>query len=145
MKYRGWTRFWFLVTLLALAALATGCGGPANAGSAGGEVVLDREDMGKRVSLQEGQTLVITLEANPSTGYSWDVVDAKGEVLAQVGEPEFQSGAEAQGNLVGASEIQILRFEASETGTTTLMLVYHRPWETDVEPLETLTVEVEVH
>ena len=143
MKARGWTRFWFLVVLLALAALVAGCGGSASAGPAG-EVVLDREDMGERVVLQEGQTLVITLEANPSTGYRWDVVDAEGQVVAQAGEPEFQSSAEGQGNVVGASGIQVLRFEAKQTGTTTLALVYHRPWETDVEPLETLTVEVEV-
>jgi inhibitor of cysteine peptidase len=145
MRQRYVTKLWFAVILLAVAALVAGCGAAAKAGSASGDVVLDREDMGQKVVLLVGQNLVITLDANPSTGYRWDVTDAASQVLAQAGEPEFQSGAEGQADVVGASGVQILRFEAKERGTTTLTLVYHRPWETDVEPLETLTAEVEVH
>ena len=145
MRQRGGTKLWLVVVLLALAALLAGCGASAKAGSASGDIVLDREDMGQKVVLQEGQNLVITLEANPSTGYRWDVADTADQVLAQAGEPEFQSGAEGQADVVGASGIQILRFEAKERGKGTLTLVYHRPWETDVQPLETLTVEVEVN
>lgn len=144
MRQRGGTKLWLVVILMALAALLAGCGASAKAGTAGGDVVLAREDLGQKVVLQEGQNLVITLEANPSTGYRWDVADAANQVLAQAGEPEFESGAQGQADVVGASGVQILRFEAKETGTTTLTLVYHRPWETGVEPLETLTVEVEV-
>ncbi|MFN2290791.1 MAG: protease inhibitor I42 family protein [Anaerolineae bacterium] len=145
MRQRGGTKLWFVVVLLALAALLAGCGASAKAGAASGDVVLDREDLGQKVVLQKEQNLVITLDANPSTGYRWDVVDAASQVLALVGEPEFQSEAEAQADVVGASGVQILRFEAKESGTTKLTLVYHRPWETEVEPLEALTVEVEVN
>lgn len=144
MKNKGWSGLGVVVALLMLAALIAGCGSSARSAAEGGDVVLDREDLGKQVVLQEGQDLVVTLEANPSTGYRWDVVEAEGSGLALVGEPEFESGAEGQGDLVGAPGMQILRFEAKDRGKTTLTLVYHRPWETDVEPLETLTVEVEV-
>ncbi|MCL7455326.1 MAG: protease inhibitor I42 family protein [Anaerolineae bacterium] len=142
MEHRGWKAVGLVVVLLVVAALVSGCGGSAKAGLEGGEVVLAREDMGAQVALHEGQTLVVTLEANPSTGYSWELIDLEEQVLALAGEPEFQQAAQA--NVVGASELQILRLEAKGAGTTTLTLVYHRPWETDVEPLETLTVEVEV-
>ena len=47
-------------------------------------------------------------------------------------------------NVVGAGGREVLRFEAQQPGTTTLELVYHRPWEKDVEPLERFTVEVVV-
>ncbi|MGC9336403.1 MAG: protease inhibitor I42 family protein [Anaerolineae bacterium] len=144
MNTKGWSSLWVVVALLMLAALIAGCGSSASSAAEGGDVVLDREDMGKQVVLQEGQALVVTLDANPSTGYRWDVAEPEDAVLSLVGEPEFESGAEGQGDLVGAPGMQTLRFEAKDRGKTTLTLVYHRPWETDVEPLETLMVEVEV-
>ena len=45
--------------------------------------------------------------------------------------------------MVGVGGTEIFRFEAS-TGETSLSLVYHLPWEKDVEPLETFTVQVVV-
>ncbi len=50
----------------------------------------------------------------------------------------------AQSNLPGASAMEVLRFEAAGAGQTTLKLVYHRPWEKDVEPLQTFSIEVVV-
>ncbi len=37
-----------------------------------------------------------------------------------------------------------LTFKALQAGTATLTLVYHRPWETGVEPIDTFTVTVTV-
>jgi inhibitor of cysteine peptidase len=98
------------------------------------------EDNGREITLQKGQTLTIKLEANPTTGYSWEFVGSEEAVLRQVGEPEF----EADSDLLGAPGTQTLRFEAVEAGQTELRLVYRRPWETDVEPVETFTVQVTV-
>ncbi|MGC9358653.1 MAG: protease inhibitor I42 family protein, partial [Anaerolineae bacterium] len=44
----------------------------------------------------------------------------------------------------GAGGVQVFRFRAATTGRTTLELIYHRPWEEDVEPLQTWSVEVVV-
>jgi inhibitor of cysteine peptidase len=101
---------------------------------------LGAEDNGREITLQKGQTLTIKLEANPTTGYSWEFVGSEEAVLRQVGEPEF----EANSDLLGAPGVQTLRFEAVEAGQTELRLVYRRPWETDVEPVETFTVQVTV-
>jgi len=35
-------------------------------------------------------------------------------------------------------------FNATKAGSTTLELVYHRPWETNVAPLQTFTIQVTV-
>jgi inhibitor of cysteine peptidase len=104
------------------------------------EVYLDREEDGSRVELSAGQVLAISLESNPTTGYRWEVAEADDGILRQVGEAEFQP----QSDLIGAPGVEILRFEAAATGQTTLDLVYHRPWEKGVEPLETFSVEVTV-
>lgn len=123
-----------LLTLLLALTVATGC-------SPQQEVKASIDDDGREMQLKKGQTLVVTLEGNPTTGYSWEAAEPLDEqVLRQAGEPEFK----AESDLVGAGGVQILRFEAVNAGQTTLKLVYHRPWEKDVEPLETYSLQVVV-
>jgi hypothetical protein len=45
--------------------LATACG-------SSGQVELTAADDGRQIELNSGQTLVVSLESNPSTGYSWE-------------------------------------------------------------------------
>jgi len=103
-------------------------------------LALEAADSGSEITLQKGQVLVITLPGNPSTGYSWVMVDPEGAILRQIGEPEFK----ADSDLVGAPGTMTLRFEAVEAGQMDLTLEYQRPWETDVEPLETFAAYVTV-
>jgi len=124
-----------LLTLIVALTLATGCSSQQQ------EVKASIDDDGREKQLQKGQTLVVTLEGNPTTGYSWEVAEPLDEqVLRQVGEPEFK----AESDLVGAGGVQILRFEAVNAGQTTLKLAYRRPWEKDVDPLETYSIQVVV-
>ena len=106
------------------------------------EVQLTAADNGSTVELESGQVLSITLDANPTTGYTWEVVEPlDGQVMRQVGEIEFIPNRQESG-IVGAGGVQIIRFECVNAGQTVLKLVYHRPWETDVKPLETFTVHM---
>ena len=124
-----------LLTLIVALTLATGCTSQQQ------EVKASVDDDGREKQLKKGQTLVVTLEGNPTTGYSWEVTEPLDEqVLRQAGEPEFQQ----ESDLVGAGGVQILRFEAVNAGKTTLKLIYHRPWEEGVDPLETYSIEVVV-
>ena len=103
------------------------------------EVKLTTADNGSEIELKKGQSLVITLEANPTTGYTWEVVEPLDEqVLRQVGEIEFKP----ESDLVGAGGVQIIQFKIVSAGRTALKLVYHRPWEKDVEPLKTFSIQV---
>jgi inhibitor of cysteine peptidase len=102
------------------------------------EVQRTDADNGKTIELKKGQVLSITLAANPTTGYTWEVVEGDEKVVRQLGEIEFKPESEA----VGAGGVQIIRLEVMNTGQTTLKLVYHRPWETGVEPLKTFSIQV---
>lgn len=98
------------------------------------------EDNGSSHTIRKGQTLVVSLESNPTTGYSWQpVFDA--QFLEQIGEAEF----DPESDLVGAGGMETFRFKALQPGTTTLTLNYLRPWEADSPPEEVfelaLTVE----
>ena len=122
-----------MAVLLAVLVLVAGCGTAE-------EVKLGASDNGRQIELKKGQTLVIALEGNPSTGYTWEVVEIGEQVLRQKGDPEFKP----ESDLVGAGGVQTFRFEAVGAGQTDLKLVYHRPWEEGVEPLETFSVQVTV-
>ena len=124
-------RFLSLVILL----LVTGCSPKT--------VNLTGADNGSSVTLRPSQELVIALESNPTTGYSWQVAEVDPAILAQVGESEYKQSAGSEG-LVGVGGTETLRFEAVAAGEVTLTLGYARPWETDVLPIETFVVTVVV-
>jgi len=122
--------------LLVALGMASACSPPQTAGT----VQLDMGDDGRRVELEKGQLLEVSLEANPTTGYEWEVQDLDERILRAAGEPEFKP----QSDLIGAPGIQTLRFQPVGVGHTTLKLIYHRRWEKGVKPLETYSAEVTV-
>ncbi len=126
-------RTFAIAILLATLTLVISCGSPQ-------EIRLDEGDDGRLIELDKGQILVITLVANPTTGYKWEVAKHEEHILVQMGETEFQS----ESDLTGSSGVEILRFKAANAGMTDIILVYHRLWEKDVEPLETFSLKVVV-
>jgi len=103
------------------------------------EIVVGAADDGREIELSEGQVLVVRLEANPSTGYGWQVAEPGQEgILRQTGVIQFEPDSE----LLGAPGTQILRFEGKRDGQTTLRLQYRRPWEMEVEPRRTFQLQV---
>ena len=102
-------------------------------------------DADSQVPLELGQILVVTLESNPTTGYQWEVVEDPNSILEQIGEAEFKSSDEGDSPIVGAGGWEIFRFKAVSAGQMNLQLVYHRTWETDVEPINTFSIEVVVN
>jgi inhibitor of cysteine peptidase len=97
-------------------------------------------DAGSTVDLQIGDIVLISLEGNPSTGYSWNVVQGDLAVVRLAGEPTFAPASSA----LGAGGTLTYRFEAQDTGQTTLELAYDRPFEPDTPPLQTFAITVRV-
>jgi inhibitor of cysteine peptidase len=99
---------------------------------------LNATDNNTAINVTTGEFLVVTLEGNPTTGYTWEVEELNEQVLQQVG--DIVSVPES--DLMGAPSMQIATFEVVGAGDATIKMVYHRPWETDVEPADTFTVTV---
>lgn len=129
-------------------------GGIINMGAYGGtaeaslsppeEVNVNEDDDGTQVILEPGQILVVTLESNPTTGYSWAVVEKQDSILAQQGDSEFVQPEQNDG-IVGAGGWEVFRVMAVNTGQETLELVYRRSWETDADPAKTFSIDVIVN
>jgi inhibitor of cysteine peptidase len=103
-------------------------------------LVITEADAGETIELNVGQEFAVTLEGNITTGYTWEMVAIDGALVEQVGEPEFES----ESDLVGAGGKITLNFKTISSGNQTLQLVYHRPWEVDVAPLNTFAVTLVV-
>ena len=97
-------------------------------------------DNGKQIAVKSGDVIFVTLESNPTTGFSWQLTEMDNAVLKQVGEVKYESDGR---NIPGAGGTETFRFEAVSAGEVALTLWYMRPWES-VQPLETFTIQVVV-
>jgi C1A family cysteine protease/predicted secreted protein len=104
-----------------------------------GEVRLSAKDDSRQIELKEGQVLAVSLESNPSTGYTWEIEEVNETILRQTGTIEF----EPESRLLGAPGKQILRFEAVAAGQADLRLIYRRPWEKGMKPAKSFSLQVQ--
>ena len=133
-------RYLVLLVVASLLVLALPACGPMNEGGAPKDVKVTEKEAGKSVEVANGGTLEITLEGNPTTGYTWEVESVDDKILKLEGEPDFEADSDA----MGAGGMMTLKFDAEGAGKTDLKLVYHRPWEKDEAPAETFEVSVTV-
>ena len=125
----------FYILALALLMLV-----PAACSQAADPVNISESDAGKTIELKKGDTLVVSLEGNITTGFNWEMAAPGPANLKQIGEPEVTPTS----GLVGASGTIVLKFSAVQTGQATLKLIYHRAWEKEVPPEKTYEVTVVV-
>jgi inhibitor of cysteine peptidase len=126
-------RILFRIALVSMAATSVGSGT--------GQVKITAAENGKTIDVNTGATIVVELESNPSTGYTWESRDLDASLIREIGEIRFKS---SNPGLVGAGKMQTLTYKALHVGTANLTLVYHRPWEKDGKPQDTLFVIVNI-
>ena len=131
----------FQLVLAALIILTAGCGtqktGRDIQVSPPELVNLTASNNGEKITLFAGQELVIQLVGNPTTGYTWEAKNLDASMFKQIGDATFSS---SNPDLVGSDGSITLSFRVLKTGTANLTLVYHRPWETNVEPVDTFSI-----
>ncbi len=103
-------------------------------------VQLTEKDTCSMVEINVGDILEISLRGNPTTGYTWEVYTFDRAVLKQIGKIEFKADRKAR----GAGGKFTLRFEATSPGKTLLRLIYRRPFEKDVSPVNTFEATISV-
>jgi inhibitor of cysteine peptidase len=104
------------------------------------QIQVTEADQGKEYMLNTGDSLIIVLESNPSTGYAWEVELVDSPVLQLSGEAVFKADTEKLGSPGKATLI----FNAVNSGSQALTLIYHRSNEKDVQPSKTFTINVTV-
>lgn len=103
------------------------------------DLTLTNADAGRTVSVNSGDTIVVRLEENPTTGYVWKVEELDSQILQLVSEDY-----EAAGSGIGGGGQRKLVFKAIGAGQSSLKLKCLRQWEPDA-PLNTFDVTIDVH
>ena len=131
-------RIALLLAALLLGTLTGGCGADPDSP---GAVDLSAADNGGTVGATTGEQVVLTLESNASTGYSWRLADEPDQDVLAFVSSEYV--APQDGDLVGAAGAEVWTWNAVGEGSTVLRLEYVRPFEPD-EVAETFEVTIEV-
>ncbi len=96
---------------------------------------VNNQTNGKTVVLEAGQTLVIRLPENPTTGYRW-AVESGGTMRLDVDE-FFPIGTD-----VGAGGTRQLQWRAESSGKHHISLVLRRSWEATNMAIEHFSLTV---
>ena len=85
----------FQLALAALVILTAGCDTQNTGGgiqvSPPEQVNLTASNNGEKITLFAGQELVIQLDGNPTTGYTWEAKDLDATMFKQIGDATFSS------------------------------------------------------
>ncbi|MET1232333.1 MAG: protease inhibitor I42 family protein [Candidatus Limnocylindrales bacterium] len=123
--------------LLAIALVIAGC-----TGAGGGTTInLTSADDGSAIRAALGERIVISLDANPTTGYTWQVAPGLDASVVEFVSEAYQQDPAGYG-AVGVGGTDVLTFHAVGEGTTTIVLVYQRSG--DATAAESFTVTVTV-
>ena len=108
-------------------------------GSDGGKVITDSGP----ITLATGADATIELEANPTTGYQWELSTEPDTSIVRVVSDEY-TATTAEDGMVGVGGTQRVVLQGVAAGTTTIEMRYVRPWETDQSGADTATFDVTV-
>jgi len=104
---------------------------------------LTEKNNGDSFNLEINDVINIRLISNPTTGYRWVLSEKIDDSIISLIDSEFiQSKKDKE--LVGTGGYEIFSFKAISKGKTSIILNYERPWEEEVEPLETFEITVSV-
>lgn len=84
----------------------------------------------KATRVEVGKIITISLEANPSTGFSWQLVKISDKAVIEFVKKEYAaiSGKPA----AGSGGIENWSFKTLKKGKAVIIFEYRRPWEKDV-------------
>ena len=123
---------------------------PLNGGPEAVTVEISTDEFGaqnhivKNVELTPPGSLIVSLGANPTTGFQW--VASANISDPSVIEQESHNYVEPQasGNIVGAPGKDVWVFNSLKAGTATISMSYSRPWEGGEKDTWTLTLNITV-
>ena len=98
------------------------------------------DDDNAPLTVQVGQEAVLTLDANPTTGYTWMVKSLPDIVILEAA--SYDEDTITPG-MVGAGTTYTYRFIGQHGGRGTLELIYGRPW--DSGSWQTRRIEIDAN
>jgi inhibitor of cysteine peptidase len=106
-------------------------------------VSVNASNSGGQVNISVGDLLIVKLDSNKTTGYSWNLsAISNTRVIAKVSD-EYITPPPSDPPMTGQGGYEKWTFEAIAAGTANISMKYIRPWETE-EPADTFEITVNV-
>ncbi len=94
------------------------------------ELVLTAADDGRAFAVDRGTAISVVLDENPTTGYSWQLVEPLPDCLVPQGDRHDRPAGAA----IGGGGRRVLRFAAEVPGSCRIWLDLRRVWEIGLAP-----------
>lgn len=88
-----------------------------------------------------GKEFVITLEANATTGYEWQLAQPINDKLIKLVSSEYRP---YKTGLTGSGGRSVWTFKAIQTGKAQISFKYIRPWEKGVPPVNEIKYVIDI-
>lgn len=134
------------LVILFIASLLIGCTPAAKPAPATPPAATPAESTGslqftnpaQKITVPVGVTFVINVDANPTTGYTWEV--GFDQSLLKLVRRYTPSGT----GMIGAGGVESFEFEGMRAGETEVYLNYKRPFEPNNPALETKAFKITI-
>ncbi len=83
----------------------------------------------KVIRVPAGKIITLALDANPTSGFSWQLVKISDKNILEFVKKEFFA---AEGKLIGAGGVEKWSFKTLKGGQAVIVLEYRRAWEKDI-------------
>ena len=101
----------------------------------------ETDDMTNTINATVGKEFVITLDANATTGYEWQLATPIDDKLIGLVSSEYVPD---KTGLVGSGGKSVWTFKALQTGKAQISFKYIRSWEKDTPPAKEITYRVNI-
>jgi predicted secreted protein len=127
------TKIPFFLVILFSVLLIAGCGGNGDPDS--------HSDPSSTIRVKNGDEFVISLESNPTTGYSWE--ESSDSSMVSLVNVDYQQD-EAEEGMVGVGGKEFFTYRALQSGETKIEMVYGQHWDGgEVDAPQVFTVIIE--
>ncbi len=107
-------------------------------------VSVNASNSGGLVNMSVGDLLIVKLDSNKTTGYSWNLSAISNTGVIKKVSDEYVTPPPSDPPMTGQGGYEKWTFEALEAGTANISMKYIRPWETTAEPAENFSITVNV-
>ena len=105
------------------------------------EIRVTSGDANKEIAAKVGEIIVIELDGNATTGYSWSEQPGRSDSVLESQGSEYKP-REMPVGMVGGPGKSYFRYLVKAPGKTELVFGYARPWEKDTPPAQLFNVKI---